>query len=223
MQLKYYIDQPFGIGDILFLSPIAIELQKDNEVIWPINDNFIWLQDYLDINFIAKSKFTGNIADYYVIPFINAHQIVGCKYTMQAKYNLVNLDHTNWKQLKWKRNINKENDLYYNALKLSNSEPYILVNTNYADPLLKYKSNVNINTDLKIVNLDYIDGYTLLDWAKVIENAAEIHTVSTSLIYMIEVLYYGDMKNIHIYQRPIDTLSTAEVVGDIINPKWQIH
>lgn len=223
MQLKYYIDQPFGIGDILFLSPIVIELQKDNEVIWPINDNFIWIQDYFDINFIAKSKFTGNISDYYVIPFINAHQIVGCKYTMQAKYNLVNLDHENWKQLKWKRNISKENDLYYNALQLSNSEPYILVNINYADPLLKYKSNININTNLKIVNLDYIDGYTLLDWAKVIENAAEIHTVSTSLIYMIEVLYYCDMKNIHIYQRPIDTLSTAEVVGDIINPKWQIH
>ena len=76
---------------------------------------------------------------------------------------------------------------------------------------------------MKIVNLAYIEGFTLLDWGKVIESASEIHTVSTSLIYMIEVLYKKPMQNIHIYQRPIDKLPTIEVIGDILNPNWQIH
>ncbi len=220
--MKYVIDQPFGIGDILFLTPIAIELQKENSVIWPIQDEFFWLQDYFDINFIPLSKWNISCNGKYTqIPFRNAQSILNHKYTMSAKYNLVQLDHNEWKKLKWKRNIDKENKLYYDVLNLKDISEYILVNCNFANPKLNYKVNTIHNPNA--IKLDYYNGFTLLDWAKVIENASEIHTVSTSLNYMIEVLYKKDMHNVHIYQRPIDKLSTVEVIGDILNTNWQIH
>jgi hypothetical protein len=34
--------------------------------------------------------------------------------------------------------------------------------------------------------MEIIDGFTLLDWYKVLQNAKQIHTVSTSIIYMLE-------------------------------------
>jgi hypothetical protein len=219
--MQYVIDQPFGIGDILFLTPIAIDLQQEHDVIWPIQDEFMWLKDYFDINFAPISTWHDN-NKYIQIPFRNAQSILNHKYTMSAKYNLVHLDHNEWKKLKWKRNIKKENELYYEILRLNDNDEYSLVNCNYAAPNLNYKSNINIAKGNRIY-LKYINGFTLLDWAKVIENASEIHTVSTSLNYIVEVLYKKDMYNVHIYQRPIDKLSTVEVIGDILNKDWQIH
>ena len=45
-----------------------------------------------------------------------------------------------------------------------------------------------------------IDGYTLLDWAGIIENASAIHTVNTSIMYLLETLELST-DNIHVYSR----------------------
>jgi hypothetical protein len=142
---------------------------------------------------------------------------------MQSKYNLIHLDHNEWKKLHWYRNTNKENNLYYNVLNLKDDSKYTLFNKYYADPRLGLSINTICKSNNKVINLDYIDRYTLLDWAKVIENASEIHTVQTSILFMIEVLYKKNMNNVHIYHRPIDTASIVESIGDIINKDWQIH
>jgi hypothetical protein len=47
--------------------------------------------------------------------------------------------------------------------------------------------------------MDFIDGYTLLDWAGIIEKAETIHTVNTSLLYMLETLNVTDQ--LHLYTR----------------------
>ena len=42
--------------------------------------------------------------------------------------------------------------------------------------------------DLPVIDLEIIDGFSLFDWCKVIENAQEIHTVHTSMPYLIDKL-----------------------------------
>jgi hypothetical protein len=48
--------------------------------------------------------------------------------------------------------------------------------------------------------MDILDGFTLFDWSKIIENASEIHTVSTSNLFLLETLTLKADK-INIYPR----------------------
>jgi hypothetical protein len=48
-----------------------------------------------------------------------------------------------------------------------------------------------------------MEGYSLFDWAAVMEQAVEIHTVSTSIIYLLELLHL----RAHIYIRRPDERS----------------
>ena len=42
-----------------------------------------------------------------------------------------------------------------------------------------------------------IDGFSLYDWAMVIEGAKEIHTVSTSILYILELLKVKPVVNLY--------------------------
>lgn len=44
-----------------------------------------------------------------------------------------------------------------------------------------------------------IPGFTIFDWLKIIENAIEIHSMETSLYYILEKL--GIEKNVFIYSK----------------------
>ena len=52
----------------------------------------------------------------------------------------------------------------------------------------------------QIIYMNKIPGYTMLDWAKVIENADQIYTVSTSNLFLIETLPIK-ASNVCIYPR----------------------
>jgi hypothetical protein len=71
-----------------------------------------------------------------------------------------------------------------------------LINNKWSD------GNVPIETDstFQRINMDILDGFTLFDWAKIIENASEIHTVSTSNLFLLETLNLSANK-VNIYPR----------------------
>ena len=98
-----------------------------------------------------------------------------------------------WKTFKWERNLEKENELYNLLVKDKN---YILINSKWSD------GNVSIETDstFQRINMDVLDGFGLFDWAKIIENASEIHTVSTSNLFLLETLNLRANK-VNIYPR----------------------
>ena len=132
--MKYLINQPRGLGDILFCEPLVRKLKEEgNEIIWPVNDEFIWIKDYIPyINFVKKSEYHAidYDIDYFqkigkgseeitLIPLRFANPIVrklsskfDCSdqfHTMLDKYRLLNYSDDLWKQLTWKRNQNREN------------------------------------------------------------------------------------------------------------------
>jgi len=200
--LKYaLIKQPIGLGDVFYLQKFAFILKKNGyDVVWPLRDDIFWIKDYVkDINFCKLSdNFIGK--EYYYSGEIviddgnflflspDGYQASG-KRIMESKYLLINSTDEDWYDyFKFIRNLEKENDLYYNVLGLEDDSKYVFLN-NMASVDVR-TSNVldDLKFELPTVNLQIIDGYTLFDWCKVFENALEIHTVHTGINYVLDKL-----------------------------------
>lgn len=165
----------------------------------------MWIKDYIKTPFIefvdVNQEFEGMNAynhqqlhpyefdNYLVLPIDNSGIIFNGS-IMEAKYKFLDLDFADWSDyFTFERNLERENELYYKILNLTDNSVYTLINRKYGSP----PNSVNcVHIDLtkfnSYVELDYIDGINLFDWCKVIENAKEIHTVDTSINYIIDKL-----------------------------------
>jgi len=204
---KILINQPAGIGDIFFCQKIAYALHEtyNVDIIWPVISEFSWIKEYIKVPFIYfvdwNDNFEGKdilinnnlshiftLNNYLIIPLNKADWNYPGISVMDAKYKLVNLDFNDWSDyFNFKRNIDKENELYYNILGLKDNSEYIFVNRQFASPpetqICKY---IDLNKFSYYIEMKYINNFTIFDWCKVIENAKEIHTVETSINYIID-------------------------------------
>lgn len=190
MSKKCYFFQNSGIGDIFYLQKAAhFYANLGYEIIWPILPQLLFLKDYLQ----TPAKFS-DVTEVFVdindiaLNFQVADRIFPeCK-IMEAKYKLVNIDGSDWlNYFNFTRNISKEELLY--SLLNPNDEDYILVSRNYGTPPDYKKANFGVDTKYgKIIEVDLIEGFTIFDWCKLIENAKEIWMMDTSLNYIIDKL-----------------------------------
>lgn len=222
--MKVIIDQPFGIGDILFLSPLIKQLDVE-EAVWPVVDHYYWINDYLSINnlsFIKQSEFQKErYQDFITVPFQHAHSIVGnrAQDCMEAKYLLLDADLELWKTLSFIRNFNKEQKLI-ELLDLDIKSSYVFINNHFASKEFNYKTSIALDSDLKVVYMEYVSGFTLLDWCGVIEHASEIHTVSTALFFVLKAI--KPKVPMHLYPRkPLDKDLTP--IKTLIDKSWICH
>ena len=205
---KVLIRQPAGIGDIFFTQKIAyaINAAYNCDIIWPVIPEFIWIQDYIKVPFIKfvslnsdfpyKEAFQHDISNIFefqdciVIPLQRADWNFPDISVMDAKYKLVDLEQDDWLEyFNFTRNTEKENKLYYDELKLKDGDQYSLVNRQFASPPdTQICKHINVEKLGRYIEMSYHPEYTLFDWCKVIENAQSIHTVETSLNYIIEKL-----------------------------------
>lgn len=195
-----FILQYFGIGDIIFTAHIATELQKRGyNVLFPVLPEFVLACQkaypqftFLDVNHFQKPPFeikddrTVNGTRY--IPLRWTYEILKVPYKlcMRSKYDYMGMNWNDWIKTPFKRNEGRETALF-EKLGLNDGQPYCLVNRNFKS-LMQRKANFAIPQGIKIVEMGKVGDFTLFDWAKVIENASEIHTVSTSIIYLFEQL-----------------------------------
>ena len=205
------IKQPAGIGDIFFCQKIANKLiEKGFTVIWPIITQFLWLQNYIknvqfiDINstFPYKNEYNNLQISHCELPhdgivlnLQGADKYYPTMSVMEAKYKCFNLEFSDWCDFfNFERNYVKEAELFDNVLKLQNKKYYIKNYFFNSPPIMQVcNSALNIkDVNLHEVILQHIDGFTLLDWCKVIENAEKIYTVDTSLTLIIEKLHTTD-------------------------------
>jgi hypothetical protein len=204
---KIIIRQPAGIGDIFFTQKIAYALYEtyNVEIIWPVISEFLWIKDYIKVPFIkfvnwdddfeGKNLLFNNdvsyifeLPDYLIIPLQRADWNYPGISVMDAKYKLVNLNFEDWSHyFNFERNIKKENQLYYDVLGLTDESEYCFINRQFGSPpdtkICKY---IDLNNFSYYIEMKYINGFNIFDWCKVIENAKEIHTVETSLNYIID-------------------------------------
>lgn len=222
--MKVIINQPFGIGDILFLEPLVRHLDIE-EAVWPVVNHYHWISDYIKIpnlKFIKNSEFNvTNYHNYNTIPFQHAYSIIPqAKDCMEAKYMLLKAEPELWRTLSFDRNKEKEQQLKHRLGILPNDN-FIFINNNFAGPEYNYKIDIKINSKLKIIHQEYIGGFTLLDWCGVLEQASEIHTVSTAIFFVIEALKL-EKTPLYLYPRkPLD--KDLSPIKSLISNKWICH
>ena len=206
------MQQEAGIGDIIFCQTLAEKyLDEGYNVIWPINDEIISIKDYFNpkINFYPKSQdypYKDKFLELYesrkyvktenfIFAPLGYSSLIVNERVMHSKYSICGENWTEWKsKFKINRNLNKENKLFYNVLGLNDTDRYCLVNSNYSTPPTIEHYNVtsafkDLDTqNLKFIDMKLIDGYTVFDWCKVLENATYIVTVDTCTMYIMELL-----------------------------------
>ena len=221
--------QPSRLGDILYTVPIAQRLtERGYNVKFIIKNTYNnIIKHFPNINFV-ECDFSNPLSLipqepciflplWYSSGFsmfnddkINKRDIMVDKY---RSYNLIMNDNINpqeyWRRLNFKRFPENEQKLF-KVLGLKEGEKYILINEHCSKEYRK----IEVSTNLKKIYMDKIGDlkeFSLLDWSGIIENAEEIHTVHTSLIYIIEVL--KTTKNLHLYERPTGKIQITHILG----------
>ena len=197
------IKQPAGIGDVFFCQKIARAMMQNGfQIIWPLRPDIAWIGNYIkDIYFpTTNDMFLGkDIFDRgagYVIEengaFIStatADMTHNDGKIMSSKYSMLGIDYSDWQEyFKFDRDIDKENELYYNVLGLNDDSEFVFINNLYNTDIRDSELLSPDQFDLPVVELKIIDGFTLFDWCKVLERAKKIHTINTSINYIIEVI-----------------------------------
>lgn len=225
------IRQPAGLGDILFAHKIGhkvLEKFQPDNLYWPVCTQYNWLKDYLNVPsnwhfvdentefegknlFLSGDKFIQKSEGFIYLPLQFSCDVLrdgDYLYNLYAKYEHVGLDYADWtKYVNIRRNEEKENTLY--SKKITFDEPYIVVNRNYGTVSQK-RQDMQIDTPYKEVELDYEEGFCLFDWIKILENAKEVHTIQTSLAYLLDTLHF---ENVKIYHRCMH-------LSHIMNTSW---
>jgi hypothetical protein len=219
------IRQPAGIGDIFFCQKIAKSFQlltEYTEVIWPVVEQYSYLNDYMlgDINFVNENEIfpyrdvymSGHIEiikrdDLFYLPLQTSDAVVGsCKCHGNRiahghmKYEFAGVDYHDWIDFfNFKRNQEREDQLI-ERLGLNMSERYNVVNCNFGTyPVTKRREDMVPRNPYRNIEMTFMEGTTLFDWVKVLLGAEQIHTVETSLCYILAKL--GLKENVYIYSK----------------------
>lgn len=230
------IHQPAGLGDIFFLQKAARHLiSVGYDVIWPIIPQFMYIKDYIpDIIFVNQEEdfpyknVYGKSSPIYDDKFL--YLPFSIEY-MKFKYGLMKpIDNTvtaeNWKTyFKFNRN-NQREDNCRKIFGIEETERFIFANNIFGSPPNILERDMVITTDLKIVfHLpEHINMFNLFDFCWILENAEEIHTVETSMCYLIETL--NTKGKLNMYSRKIHGRQQHDdfsYVRGIYNKDWTYH
>ena len=223
--------QSFGLGDVVFSMTLIKRIANGNPIMWGVLSHFVegLNRAYPDVTFIDWTKLgidynTKQHKEIYhaeygkctIIPIRWADSImkVGYEQWMRSKYDMYGMDYRDWKEhAMWVRDEEKENELIN---LVGDSDTF--VNDMFGSDC-KLKSSVPIFPNA--IKMRVIEGYSLFDWAGVIQKATQIHTVNTSIIYLLEQLELS-AKEVHIYPRSIKG-QTHKGVDYLINKHNYIY
>jgi hypothetical protein len=239
---KIYIRQYGGLGDIFFLQKLVnnfIDLGYD-EIIWPVIKHYEYLKEYNEnekIKYISIDSMSDELQNLYLqntiskvndtslyLPIDKLCHVEGnCNNFMEQKYHSFQLNFNDWqKYCKFKRYPERENKCreYFG---IDKGDKFIFVNNIFASPPETYIREMNYSTNFKIVEhkLEHLNMFKFFDFSWLLENAEEIHTVETSLCYLIECL---DTKaSLNLYSRKINGYNqylNFDYIKNIYKKEW---
>jgi hypothetical protein len=202
------VSQPFGIGDIIFTQTLVRAVADGQPVIWPVEPYYAegLNRAYPGIAFVDKDVVNPALLEVKQIrpdlmPIRWSDVIMQVPYTqvMTSKYDMYRMDWRDWrKEAVFVRNWQKEEQLR-EFLGIRNGEQYNFINNNFLRGAMM-RTDIQVDNGLRNVEMKIIDSFSLFDWWGVVEDATNIFTVSTSLLYLIELLPVK-AKEIHLYER----------------------
>lgn len=209
--------QAFGLGDIIFTQTLAKKLADGGEIIWPVQSQFFEsVQDaYPGIHWIPEPFIKNEIMETKQARFeLNGTRVFGVRFAewlmgrqyvdhMKSKYELYGFDWRTWKaDAIPKRFAFREQELL-RFVGVADGEPFNLIATKFGSKA-QHQTHIRVNNNFKNVMMDVVEWFTFFDWCAVIERAATIHAVSSSTLYLFEILDLA-AKEIHLYPRkPIE-------------------
>jgi len=208
-------NQFFGLGDVIFEQTLIHDIiAPGDKVIWPVNSSFVegLNRAYPDFAFVDMNVLRLNYdrKDFYemngvsVLPLRWADSILKLPYhmCMKSKYMLYDKDWHDWqRKAMWQRCPDKEQALQ-EKLGLLEGEEYNLINKYFRTDSSGI-ADITVDNGLRNINMSSLAGFSLFDWATIIEQAAEIHTVGTSILYVLEMLELK-AKQVDMYVRKPD-------------------
>lgn len=209
-------EQFFGAGDILFAQSIAHDfIDRGYNVIWPVADHYYegFKRAYPQITFIPQSIVKPELFDIKEkievggiemapIRWSDSYMKKPYRFVMSCKYEMYDLDWRIWKNhAMWEIQPEKCFSLM-NHLGIKNGDKYNFINKRFGTNAER-SVDIQVTNDFKNIEMTEIEGYSLFDWTMVLSHATEIHTVSTSLLFMMEMLPLN--QPIHLYcRKPIE-------------------
>ncbi len=239
--MNYIFNQFRGLGDILFIMQIAQEeVAKGNRVIIPVESHYVEISKHFPgVDIVDMKTFPINYdirhvydADAYrVIPFRFANDILNVPYTdcMKAKYwfwdkcrggVVGDNGWMRWRNFKFTRDEVNEQILF--EMLNPKNEPFNFINRHFRTNF-SGKSPIKVNNGLLNIEMKPIKGFTLIDWSLILERSSNIHSVGTSINYLIEKLDINCP--IHLYKRLPEErdFKNYDYILDQENKKYIFH
>lgn len=212
------INQPGGLGDIMFIQPIIDNYIRRGYIVhYPIlSEYFQYVPNYIKkegLVFYDVDKDSFPMIEYFgagveyedennlYVPLEYSDNYIISNAPNIAKYFYTRTPLSDWRSsLNVERNYDREKLLIdtYNLY-----GDYIILNEQFTG--LPYIRNITIESDMPIIKMDWQtdrdNGFNPFDWISAFEGAKEIHSVGTSICYLIDK-YCFDNK-IFIYERRI--------------------
>ena len=206
--MKVFIGHPGAFGDIIVCAPIAQEYaERGYEVYWPVGVEHLSLVEKFpyvtpiplpNIKLVSHELENEAVYSSRILMGQDLARQMGAEYlhlgdrfvdgrsmfptpnmdgetTEEKKYRMAGVDFSRKYRLEWGRDKEKENRLYELVV---DSDNYVFCHLNQSDgnrgKLLEEESR-------SIVECVPIEGYSILDWYKVIINAKAIYCIESSL------------------------------------------
>lgn len=208
--------QAFGLGDCIWAQGIAHHfIDQGHRIIWPVKPHYYdsLKRAYPDIDWIPDATVKPELFDIKEkievdgmlispIRWSDSYMKVPYRYVMQAKYSMYDLDWRIWRKYSmWERDRDKEMELS-RVLEINDTPRFNLINKRFGTNGDR-SVEISLHNHNRNIEMSEIEGFSLFDWAYVIEKAEEVHTVSTSLLFIIELLKVRNP--VHLYcRKPIE-------------------
>lgn len=211
--VKVLVLQAFGIGDCIFAQSIAHHFLEQNiEVLWPVRDEYYdglnmaypkvkWIPQSIVKDPLFEIKEKTYVSGILISPirWSDSYMKVPYKEVMRAKYAMYGLDWKTWRNHAMpERNYDREHQLM-DYLGISPKTKYNLIATQFGMSGAR-AVDIQVTNGFKNVNMEIVPGFHLFDWCGVIENADTIHAVSSSTLYLFEVMKLR-ASEVHLYVR----------------------
>lgn len=227
------IQQWFGLGDCIWGQTIANDYINDGyKVLWPVKEEWVeGLQraypkvtfvdhELIPINYENKRLYEENGFTYLPMRFSESLMRKPYKFHMESKYSFLGKDWKRWKEYAMPvRDISREKELM-SIFDIDIKSKYNFIATRFGSDGHR-KIDIKIGNDYKNIELEYIPGFSLFDWCSIIQFASEIHAVSSSTLYLFEVLTLT-AKSVHLYPRvPLE--SDFKYVEFLFSKNYILH
>lgn len=230
----YLFLQCWGLGDIIFCQSIAHHyIKKGHTVIWPVKDEYFdgvnraypkinWVPESIVLPELFNVKEKIEIGGLLIMPirWSDSYMKVPYKEVMFSKYSMNDMD---WKEWRFyahpKRDPDREEELM-RQLGLAKHERYNLISMNFGSGV-KRTVDINVSNTFRNIEMNFVEGFSMFDWCGIIERARTIHAVSSSSLYLFEVLNLR-AEEIHLYARkPVE--QNLDFVKPLLTKKYTLH